>query len=114
VVNHFFVRATNQASAFNFRLYKSIGQNAEAAMTMVTREQFRIRSEVEIVHIPTGAIFSTYPYSDPDDMLRSVTAQWGQVELGMDLKDNYPRQEIGRVAAELLLEQARRARRVRQ
>ncbi len=82
-------------------------------MTTVTREQFRIRSEVEIVHIPTGAIFSTYPYSDPDDMLRSVTAHW-QRDSATGLKENYPRQEIGRVAAELLLEQARRARRVRQ
>jgi hypothetical protein len=114
VVNHFFVRETNLASAFNFRLYKPVGQNAEAVMTTVTREQFRIRSEVEIVHIPTGAIFSTYPYSDPDDMLRSVTAHWRQGDAKMDAKENYPRQEVGRVAAELLLEQARRARRVRQ
>jgi hypothetical protein len=82
-------------------------------MTTVTREQFRIRSEVEIVHIPTGAIFSTYPYSDPDDMLRSVTAHWRH-DPKTGLMENYPRQEIGRVAAELLLEQARRARRVRQ
>ncbi len=83
-------------------------------MATVTREQFRIRSEVEIVHIPTGAIFSTYPYSNPDDMLRSVTAQWGQAEHGLGGDDDHRRREIGRVAAELLLEQARRSRRVRQ
>ena len=37
----------------------------------VTREQFEIRSEVEVVHIPTGADFRAYPYRDPDDMLES-------------------------------------------
>jgi hypothetical protein len=97
-----------------FVLYNPSGENAEAVMTTVTREQFRIRSEVEIVHIPTGATFSTYPYSNPADMLRSVTAIWGRDEHQSDATEDYVRQEIGRVAAELLLEQARRARRVRQ
>jgi hypothetical protein len=83
-------------------------------MTTVTRDQFRIRSEVEIVHIPTGAIFSTYPYSNPDDMLRSVTAQWGRCEDKPGSAQDYARQEVGRVAAELLLEQAQRARLTRQ
>lgn len=83
-------------------------------MTTVTRDQFRIRSEVEIVHIPTGASFSTYPYSNPDDMLRSVTAQWGRCEDKPGTTQDYARQEVGRVAAELLLEQAQRARRMRQ
>jgi len=83
-------------------------------MTTVTRDQFRIRSEVEIVHIPTGASFSTYPYSNPDDMLRSVTAQWGRCEDKPSTTQDYARQEVGRVAAELLLEQAQRARRMRQ
>jgi len=79
-------------------------------MTTVTREEFRIRSEVEIVHIPTGAIFSTYPYSNPEDMLRSVTANWGPAESNTSGDDEFRRREIGRVAAELLLEQARRSR----
>jgi len=83
-------------------------------MTRVTREEFRIRSEVEIVHIPTGAIFSTYPYSNPEDMLRSVTANWGPAESSASGDDEFRRREIGRVAAELLLEQARRSRRTRQ
>ena len=42
------------------------------ALASVTREQFEIRSEVEVVHIPTGADFRAYPYSDLDDMLQSV------------------------------------------
>ena len=37
-------------------------------MASVTREQFKIRSELEVVHIPTGAVFSAYPYSNPDEI----------------------------------------------
>ena len=40
-------------------------------MASVTRDEFKIRSELEAVHLPTGAVFSAYPYSDPDDMLQS-------------------------------------------
>ena len=40
----------------------------------VAREQFEIRSELEVVHIPTGAVFRAHPYSNPDDMLQSVSA----------------------------------------
>ena len=46
------------------------------ALACVTREQFKIRSEVEIVHIPTGSDFRAYPYSNPDDMLQSVKVSW--------------------------------------
>ena len=49
------------------------------ALASVTREQFEIRSEVEVVHIPTGADFRAYPYSNPDDMLQSVKVTWGRV-----------------------------------
>ena len=48
------------------------------ALASVTREQFEIRSEVEVVHIPTGADFRAYPYSDVDDMLQSVKVSWGR------------------------------------
>lgn len=82
-------------------------------MTAVTREQFRVRSEIELVHLPTGATFWTYPYSDPADMLRSMTANWGGADERIGRTQDYDRQEIGRVAAELLLEQARRASRLR-
>lgn len=46
-------------------------------MASVTREEFKIRSELEAVHTPTGAVFRAYPYSDPNDMLRSITVNWG-------------------------------------
>lgn len=82
-------------------------------MLAVTRDQFRIRSEVEIVHLPTGATFSTYPYNDPADMLGRMTAQWGQAEKPSGDTGGYARQDIGRVARELLLEQARRVARTR-
>ena len=29
-----------------------------ASLVSVTREQFKIRSELEVVHIPTGAVLS--------------------------------------------------------
>ncbi len=74
-------------------------------MTTVTREQFRIRSEVEVVHMPTGATFWTYPYSNPVDILSSVTANWRSADYDPDITKDYDRQEVGRVAAELLLEQ---------
>ena len=48
------------------------------ALASVTREQFEIRSEVEVVHIPTGGEFRAYPYSDVDDMLQSVKVSWGR------------------------------------
>jgi hypothetical protein len=46
------------------------------ASVSVTREEFKIRSELEIVHIPTGAVFQAYPYSNPDDMLQRVKVIW--------------------------------------
>jgi hypothetical protein len=48
------------------------------AFASVTREQFEIRSEVGAVHIPTGADFRAYPYSNPDDMLQSLKVTWGR------------------------------------
>lgn len=77
-------------------------------MTTVTREQFRIRSEVEIVHIPTGATFWTYPYDKPEDMISSLKAHWGEPERAANGKKAFDRQEVGRVAAQLILEQAQR------
>ena len=49
-------------------------------MASVTRDEFKIRSELEAVHLPTGAVFSAYPYSDPDDMLDSIKVQWGRAD----------------------------------
>ena len=41
------------------------------ALASVTREEFKIRSELEVLHIPTGAVFQAYPYSNP---MRAKTA----------------------------------------
>lgn len=68
----------------------------------VTREEFQIRSEVEVVHIPTGAVFLAYPYSNPDDMLQSVKVNWGRAG---SPAINYAEQ-IRRMASNLLLEHA--------
>ena len=76
-------------------------------MASVSREQFKIRSELEVVHIPTGAVFSAYPYSNPDDMLESVRVNWRRADALPDA------QEVRHMASQLLLEQALRAARVR-
>jgi hypothetical protein len=72
-------------------------------MVSVTREQFEVRSELEVFHNPTGAVFSAYPYSDPDDMLQSITVNWGPA--GAPTAPDYAEQ-IRRVASQLLLERA--------
>ena len=79
-------------------------------MASVTREQFDIRSEFEIVHIPTGAVFQAYPYSDPADMLQSVKMDWGQV--GSPSGDYA--EEVRRMASQLLLVRAHQVARDRQ
>ena len=81
-------------------------------MASVTREQFRIRSELEVVHVPTGAIFSAYPYNNPDDMLESVKVNWGRAGATAESSGDYAEQ-VRRAALRLLLEQALRAAMVR-
>jgi hypothetical protein len=73
------------------------------ASVLVTREEFKIRSELEIVHIPTGAVFQAYPYSNPDDMLQSVKVTWGRAAAPGESTGDYAEQ-IRRMALELLLE----------
>ena len=77
-------------------------------MASVTRDQFEIRSEFEIVHIPTGAVFQAYPYSDPADMLQSVRVNWGRIDLPPKSMADYAEQ-VRRMASQLLLERAHRA-----
>ncbi len=81
-----------------------------ASLASVTREQFEIRSELEVIHIPTGAVFRAHPYSNPDDMLQSVRVNWGRsgVPPEGDCAD-----EVQRMALQLLLERADRDRRLR-
>ena len=78
------------------------------ALASVTREQFEIRSEVEVVHIPTGADFRAYPYSNPDDMLQSVKVTWGRADVPSTA--DYAEQ-VRRMALQLLLERAHRVAR---
>ena len=73
------------------------------ALASVTREQFEIRSEVEVVHIPTGAAFRAYPYRDSDDMLESVKVSWGRDGGPPESTDGYAEQ-VRRMASQLLLE----------
>ena len=81
-------------------------------MASVSREQFKIRSELEVVHIPTGAVFSAYPYSNADDILESVRVNSGRADAPSDNRGGYAEQ-VRRMASRLLLEQALRAARVR-
>jgi hypothetical protein len=76
-----------------------------AVATVLTREQFQIRSEMEIVHLPTGAVFHAYPYSDPRDLLQSMRVNWGRHGAPTDIEFS---EQIRRTAAQLLLERARR------
>lgn len=80
-------------------------------MPSVSRDEFDVRSELEAVHLPTGAMFRAYPYSDPDDMLHSINVQWGKVGAPMSTGDYA--EQIRRVASQLLLERASRAMRDR-
>jgi hypothetical protein len=74
-------------------------------MASVTRDEFEVRSELEAVHLPTGAVFRAYPYSDPDDMLHSIKVHWGRASA---ISGDYAEQ-VRLVASQLLLERSHRA-----
>ena len=80
------------------------------AMASVTREQFRIKSEMEVVHIPTGAVFQAYPYSKPNDIQQSVRVTWRRA--GVPGTGDYAEQVRG-MASQLLVERTRRITRDR-
>jgi hypothetical protein len=80
------------------------------ALASVTREQFKIKSDVEVVHVPTGAVFQAYPYSKPDDIPQSVRVNWGRA--GVPGTGDYPDQ-VRRMASHLLIERTRRITRDR-
>ncbi|MFZ1895795.1 MAG: phasin family protein [Rhodoplanes sp.] len=71
----------------------------------VTREQFEVRSELEVVHLPTGAVFRAHPYSHPGDMLGSVKVYWNDSSGPPEGPGDYA-DEVQRVASQLLLERA--------
>ena len=77
----------------------------------VTREQFEVRSELEAVHIPTGAVFRAHPYSNPGDMLQSMRVSWNETGTPPQGPGDYA-DEVQRVAAQLLLERAADDRRL--
>lgn len=83
-------------------------------MKTVTREQFKVRSDLEVVHIPTGATFLAYPYLKTDDVVRSITVNWGRAKDKSEAIEDYVRQDIRRVAVEILVDRARRNARVRE
>jgi hypothetical protein len=77
-----------------------------ALPSAVTHDQFLVRSEMEALHIPTGAMFHAYPYARSTDMLQSVTVNWGRA--GTPSDGEYA-ERIRRMASELLVEEACRA-----
>lgn len=77
----------------------------------VTREQFEVRSELEVVHIPTGAVFRAHPYSNPGDMLQSMRVNWNEAGTPPEGPGDYA-VEVQRFAAQLLLERAADDRRL--
>ena len=80
------------------------------ALSTVTREHFNVISELEVVHLPTGAVFRAYPYSNPDHILQSVKVTWGRA--GAPSTGDYAEQ-VRHMAAHLLLERAHRVARDR-
>ena len=75
-------------------------------MASVTREQFVISSEFEVVHVPTGAVFQ----GDLTDLLQSVKVNWGQAG---SLTGDYAEQ-VRRMGSQLLLVRAHQVARGRQ
>jgi phasin len=81
------------------------------SLAPVTREQFEVRSELEVVHIPTGAIFRAHPYTNPGDMLQSIRVKWNETDTPPVGPGDYA-DDVQRMAAQLLLERAARDHRV--
>jgi hypothetical protein len=65
-----------------------------------------IRSELEVIHAPTGAVLVAYPYNKPDDVLASVRVIWAPTGAPVDTE---LAERIQFMGTQLLLEQARRA-----
>lgn len=81
-------------------------------MTSVTRKDFAIRSELEVVHAPTGAVFRACPNSPPDAIIESVEAHWGPADTPRGTSDDYA-YRIRSMAIQLLVEQVDRTARAR-
>lgn len=68
----------------------------------VTRDQFQIVSEVEVLHIPTGAKFWTYRYKDPANAGSTVFENLGRLGEHLDDGAEYSAAEVRVAAAGLL------------
>jgi hypothetical protein len=77
-------------------------------MTPVTREQFEFESNLMVIHKPTGASFSTYEYDDPENVGSDIKMNWGRAGDVLESGEDYDRGEVGKIAVQLLREQARR------
>lgn len=73
------------------------------ALAIESRENFNIISELEVVYVPTGALFQAYPYSNPNDMLQSMRVNWGRTGAPAEAE------KVRRMASQLLLERAHQA-----
>ena len=67
------------------------------ALAFESRENFNIISELEVVHVPTGAVFQA------NDMLQSVKVNWGRMGAPPEAE------QVKRTASQLLLERAHQA-----
>jgi hypothetical protein len=80
---------------------------AEMKMNEVKREQFEFLSDLEVRHVPTDARISTYRYENPDDACSTIHVNFGRDRL--ENGEEYTREDIKRVACDLLRERARQA-----
>jgi hypothetical protein len=65
-------------------------------MTPVSRDQFEIKSDVEVLHKPTGARFSTYRYDDPDLVGSDIKVNWGHAGEVLETGEDFDRQAVVR------------------
>jgi hypothetical protein len=70
-------------------------------MKPVKREEFHHKSDLEVLHRPTGTSVSTYRYDDPAHACSSIKVNFGTAG------EEYDRWEVCRVACELLRERVR-------
>jgi hypothetical protein len=73
------------------------------ALAIESCGNFNIISELEVLYVPTGALFQAYPYSNPNDMLQSVRVNWGRTGAPPEAE------KVKRMASQLLLERAHQA-----
>ncbi len=72
----------------------------------VTRDQFQFLSDVEVVHVPTGAKFSTYRYADPANAGSTHTENLGRLGERLEGGEEYSAAEVRVMAVGLLREKA--------